>query len=458
MSKTSAAEKPQKQKSFYGMVFSIVLPILIQNLIHTAVNSADVIMLGYVNQTALSASSLANQPFGILSFIFYGVGSGCSILASQYWGKKDLKTIERVLGIALRLALGFAAVFFIAGFFFPTYVMRIYTNEKELIEVGAVYLRIISLTYLMTAVTQMYLNVQRCLERVKLSTIILSISLFINVILNACFIFGLAFYPKLGLIGVAIATCIARLFELTFCIVDSFRNKLVKIRIPYIWARNAQLFKDFMKYSLPALCNDIVASVGWSMYSVIMGHLGTDVVAANSIAVVARSFGNVFCSGISSSCSIILGRTLGENKLELAKDYAKRFLRLALIFGTCGGLFVLAMRPVFINMADLSEQATEYLGTMLIIQSYYLLGMTLNTCWIGSIFRAGGDSKFGFICDTITIWAWVVPVGFLLAFVLELPPMAVYFFLLFDEFFKMPFVYRHYKKYGWLKNITRDLQ
>ena len=179
--------------------------------------------------------------------------------------------------------------------------------------------------------------------------------------------------------------------------------------------------------------------------------------AANSIAVVARSFGNVFCSGISSSCSIILGRTLGENKLELAKDYAKRFLRLALIFGTCGGLFVLAMRPVFINMADLSEQATEYLGTMLIIQSYYLLGMTLNTCWIGSIFRAGGDSKFGFICDTITIWAWVVPVGFLLAFVLELPPMAVYFFLLFDEFFKMPFVYRHYKKYGWLKNITRDL-
>ena len=253
MSKTSAAEKPQKQKSFYGMVFTIVLPILIQNLIHTAVNSADVIMLGYVNQTALSASSLANQPFGILSFIFYGVGSGCSILASQYWGKKDLKTIERVLGIALRLSLGFAVVFFIAGFFFSSYVMRIYTNEKELIEVGAVYLRIISLTYLMTAVTQMYLNVQRCLERVKLSTIILSISLFINVILNACFIFGLAFFPKLGLIGVAIATCIARLFELTFCIVDSFRNKLVKIRIPYIWARNAQLFKDFMKYSAGSL-------------------------------------------------------------------------------------------------------------------------------------------------------------------------------------------------------------
>lgn len=447
----------QKQQTFYRMVFMIVFPIVLQNLVNTCVASADVVMLGYVNQTALTASSLANQLYGILSFMLYGIASGSSILVSQYWGKRDLKTIERVLGIALRLACGFALIGSAAALLIPRLVMKIYSNDAAVIDIGAQYMRIIGVTYLFGAISQMYLHVQRCIERVRLSSIVLSLSLIINVVLNACFIFGLFGLPKLGLIGVAVATVIARAFELIVCIVDSIRNKLVKIRFRYLFERNKVLFSDFMRYSLPALCNDIVASIGFSGYSAIMGHLGSDVVAANSVASMMRSFGNVLSQGCASGCAIILGKTLGENKLELSKVYAKRFLYLALGTGLIGTAIMLLGRPLFLKVGNLEGQALDYLSIMLFINSYYVVGMALNTTWIGSIFRAGGDAKFGFLCDLFTIWVWNLPLGALFAFVIKLPAIWVYFFLMLDEFVKMPFVYRHYKKYGWVKNITREM-
>lgn len=443
-------------KTFYKMVFAIIFPIILQNMVNTLVNSVDVIMLGYVDQISLTASSLANQPYNILSFIFYGVSSGSAILASQYWGKRDLVTVEKILGIALRISLIFALGFAFVVCFFSETVMRFYTKDPAVIAAGMIYLKIISMTYIFSAVTQMYLCVQRCVERVRLSTVVLSISLILNVVLNACFIFGIGFFPRMGLTGVAIATCIARAVELAICLVDSVRNRLVKIRISYLWARERLLFLDFMKYSLPALANDVVASVGWSMYSVILGHLGTDVVAANAIAVVARNWGTVFCFGAASGCAIILGRTLGENQLELAKDYAKRFLRLSFLFGAFGGILILVLRPFFLTMGHLDAKAEWYLSIMLFINAYYVIGMALNSTWIGSVFRSGGDSRFGFLCDAVTLWCWVIPMGFILAFFIKLPPIWVYLFLMGDEFYKMPFIYRHYKRYGWLKNITRE--
>ena len=445
-----------QEKSFYRMIGTLVIPIIIQNIINTAVNAADIIMLGYVSQTALSASALANQPFNIVGFIYYGVSSGMAIMATQYWGRKDCRTIERVLGIALRIALGFAILFFIAAFFFPRFVMRIYTSETDVINAGVSYMRIISVTMLFSAVTQMYLNVQRCIERVKLSTFVMTSSLLINVVLNACFIFGLGPFPKLGLIGVAVATLIARFFELCCCIIDSLRNKLVKIRISYIFERNKLLFRDFTKYAVPALMNDVVASFGFSMYSVIMGHLGSDIVAANSVAVVARQFGSVFAFGIAHGCAIIIGKTLGENKLELGRQYAKKSLQLAAIFGALGGVVMILMRPVIVNISQLDGQAADYLRTMVLIQSYYVIGMAINITFFSGIFRSGGDARFGFWVDAITLWCWMIPMGFLLAFVLKLAPIWVYFFLMLDEFFKMGPCYLHYRKGKWVRNITRD--
>ena len=214
--------------------------------------------------------------------------------------------------------------------------------------------------------------------------------------------------------------------------------------------------QDFIRLSLPALGNDIVWGLAFSMYSVIMGHLGSDVVAANSLVTVVRNFGTTFCFGIASGGTILLGNIIGSNQMEEAKECASKLLKLTVLAGTVGGVIVLLVSPFVLEFASVTETAHKYLKYMLLINSYYVMGAAVNTTMICGIFRAGGDSRFGFICDTIDMWVYAVPLGFFAAFVLKLPVMAVYFLLCTDEFVKWPWVIKHYKSMKWLKNITRD--
>ena len=192
------------------------------------------------------------------------------------------------------------------------------------------------------------------------------------------------------------------------------------------------------------------------MYSVIIGHLGTDAVAANSFVIVVRNFGTILCFGMASAGGILLGNIIGENKLEEAREGAKKLMKLTVITGAVGGLIILASMPLVLSYASLSEQAMHYLKYMLFINTYYVMGAAVNTTLIAGVFRAGGDSRFGFICDTIDMWCYAVPLGFIAAFALRLPVMWVYFLLCTDEFVKWPWVLKHYKSGKWLNNITRN--
>ena len=223
-----------------------------------------------------------------------------------------------------------------------------------------------------------------------------------------------------------------------------------------MFIRNKTLFKDFLKLSLPALGNDVSWSVAFSMYSVILGHLGTDAVAANSLVTVVRNFGTVLCFGTASAGGILLGNVMGENDMERAKVYASKILRLTIITGAIGGVLILAATPFVLHFADLTDTAMHYLKYMLYINSYYVMGAAVNTTLIAGVFRAGGDSRFGLICDTVDMWCYAVPLGFIAAFVLKLPVLVVYFLLCTDEFVKWPWVIKHYLSKKWLKNITRD--
>lgn len=445
-----------EKRAFYTGVFWLMLPVVGQNLVNLGVQMADIVMLAYVNQTALSAASLANNISFILSLVFFGIASGATILASQYWGKGDTATVERVLGLSLRFSVSIALVFAVAAWFFPQTLMSIYTADAALIATGAAYLRILAVSYLCMSVTTMYLNIMRSMERVLLSTVVYAVSLLVNVTLNAVFIFGLLGAPKLGIVGVAIGTVAARAVEVAICLGDSMRNKLVRIRLASLWERNPALLRDFFRYALPALANDIVWGVGFSMYSVIMGRLGSDVVAANAIAQVVRNMATVVCMGVSTCTSILVGKSLGENRLEEAKVYAARLLRLAMITGALGGVLILLLKPVIVSYPQIEDQARRYLEIMAYISAYSVFGQAVNTTLICGIFRAGGDSKFGLFCDVITMWLFSVPLGFLCAFVFNLPVMWVYFIIFLDEFIKMPFVFWRYRQKKWLRNITRD--
>lgn len=445
-----------KKNTFYQQIFKLTLPIVIQDLLSAAVSSSDVIMLNYVGQSSISAVSLASQYAGLLFMILYGLGTGATILCAQYYGKGDLRAIQVVEGIALRFSLCFSFLFAGAALFFPRGMMYIFTNDAELITIGASYLRFMSVSYLCWGITEVYLAVLRSIGRVVISTAMNVLAFSLNIFLNAVFIFGLFGAPQLGATGVAIATSLSRLVELILCFVISFFSRDIKLDFRYLFVRNRLLFSDFIRLALPALGNDIVWSLAFSMYSVILGHLGTDVVAANSFVIVVRNFGTVLCFGMASAGGILLGKIIGENDMEGAEDCARKLVKLTIITGVIGGLIVLGSMPFVMKYASLSEQALHYLKYMLLINTYYIMGTAVNTLLIAGIFRAGGDSKFGFVCDTIDMWCYAVPLGFFAAFVLKLPVMWVYFLLCTDEFVKWPWVIKRYLSKKWLHNITRD--
>lgn len=448
--------KTVKKDDFYRQMFKLAIPIIIQNLLSAAVNSSDVIMLNYVGQSAISAVSLAANYSNILFMVYYGLGTGASLLCAQYFGKKNMQAIHAVEGIALRFSLAISALVALAAFTMPQRMLLLFTSDQELIAIGSSYIRIMGITYLCWGVTEIYLAILRSIGRVTISMTLNMLAFGLNILLNAVFIFGLFGAPKLGVTGVAIATASSRLIQLIACVIVSLLSKDVKLNPAYMFIRSKTLLNDFVHLSLPALGNDLSWSVAFSMYSVILGHLGTEAVAANSLVTVVRNVGSVFCFAIASAGTILLGRVMGQEELEKSKSYASRMLKMTVVAGAVGGVIVLAVTPFVLRFASLNDTAMHYLKYMLLINSYYIMGSAVNTALIAGVFRAGGDTKFGLICDTIDMWVYAVPLGFFAAFVLKLPVLWVYFLLCTDEFVKWPWVIRHYRKGEWAKNITRE--
>ena len=435
--------------NFYRQMLKLTIPIIIQNLLSAAVNSADVIMLNYVGQSAISAVSLAANYSNILFMVYYGLGTGASLLCAQYFGKNNMQAIHAIEGIALRFSIIISGIVALIAFTAPQLMMKIFTSDQELISIGSSYLRIMG-------ITEIYLAILRSIGRVTISMALNMLAFILNIILNATFIFGLFGAPKLGATGVAIATAASRLIELAACVIVSFLSKDVKLNLTFMFIRSKVLFGDFVRLSLPALGNDVSWSVAFSMYSVILGHLGTDAVAANSLVTVVRNIGSVFCFAIASAGTILLGNVMGKGDLEKSKVYASRMLKMTIIAGAIGGVIVFAITPLVLRFASLSDGAMHYLKYMLLINTYYIMGSAVNTALIAGVFRAGGDTKFGLICDTIDMWVYAVPLGFFAAFVLKLPVLWVYFLLCTDEFVKWPWVFHHYRQGKWAQNITRE--
>lgn len=443
-------------KKFNRNLLRLAMPIAIQSLMLAAVAAADAFMLGGVEQNAMSAVSLATQIQFIQNMILSSVTAAAGILGAQYWGKRDAAAINHIFCMSIRVCGLTSLLFFAACMFIPRYLMLLFTGEEALIRIGISYLRIAGWSYLLTGISQCYLTVMKVTDHAASSAKISSVTVMINIVLNAVFIFGLLGAPRLGVTGVAIATAISRLVELALCVVVSARSRDIKLNPAYMFVKNKQLFGDFVRLSLPALGNDIVWGVGFSMYSVILGHLGSDVVAANSLVSVVRNLGTIACFALASAGGILLGQVIGENRIEDARRNASQLVRLTLITGVLGGVLILLLTPFVLRYADLSETSMGYLRVMLLLNSVYIIGPALNTTLIAGVFRAGGDSRFGLICDVLDMWVYAVPLGFIAAFALKLPVLWVYVLLCTDEFVKLPFVIRHYRSGRWLKNITRE--
>ena len=446
------------QKQFLLFAMQLAFPIMIQNLISTLVNSADTIMLGYVSQTAMAASSLANQYTFVLFCFYYGLGIGTSVLCAQYFGRGDKQTVERIIGLASRAAILISLLFFAISFFFPEFIMKLFTSSPETIAEGVTYLKVLSFSFVFMGFSQIFVSALRSVGKVVFPSVVYVVSLLVNVLLNATFIFGLFGLPRMGVVGVALGTVSARVVEVILCLVYSAVGKDIKFRVKNLFRRSGVLFKDFLKISAPSVVNDLMWGLAATTCTAILGHIGDDMVAANAVAVMVVNIGAIVCRGFANATTIIVSQTLGENRMEDTKLYAKRMLWITFIVSILGCLVILAIRPFMVQFYSdkLTETAISYLRIIMIMTTWRLVGEGINTCLICGCFRGGGDAKFGMVVDTVFMWGVSVPLMAVAAYVLKLPPVWVYFVMTLDEFEKMPVVFAHYFKFRWMKNITRD--
>ena len=416
------------------------------------VGACDAIMLGKLSQDAMSAVSLATQVTFVFNLFMFAFMAGENMFVAQYYGKGDYTGISQVFSLVTKIC-GCIAVVFLAGtLFFPEQLMRILTNEETLIVLGSEYLRVIGISYVFSGIAQIFLAIMKNCGAVNMSTLINGVMVILNIALNAVFIFGLSGFPKMGIKGAALATVLATVVQFLW----SVGYVLCRIRAVKFSLRSCEkkLFGRFWQKTVPLLINNLAWGIGFSMYSVIMGHLGTDAVAANGIANISKNLVVCFCLGLGNAGSIIVGNRLGADRLQEAKEVGETLTKTAIIAGIVSGLVLIALSPFITKMVDLTPTARGYLQKMLLISSYYIAGKSVNCMTIGGIFAAGGDSKFGMMCDSVTLWCIIVPLGCICAFILKLPVMVVYFVLNLDEIIKLPVVYKHYKKYKWIKNLT----
>ncbi len=441
---------------FYKNVLKLVIPMALQNLINVGISSLDVIMLSEIGDKSVSGASLGSQVQFIMSLILFGITSGASVLVAQYWGKKDVKAIEKILGIALKFAIVVGILFTIVTMMMPDLIMSFLSNDEMVIEEGAKYLRLVSIGYMFICINMVYLNTLRSVEIVMISTIVYLIGLVANGILNYALIFGKFGAPELGIEGAAIATAIALGIETLIVIYyDRRRNRVFKFRISMLFEKDKILSKDFRKYSAPVIVNELMWGAGGVAIAAILGHLGSSVSAANAVAQVVRQLATVITFGIASAAAIMIGKVIGEGSYDKARLYGRRFVKLSIIMGIIGAAVVLIVRPIAMANMSMSAQTEKYFSLMMFVMAYFVIGQAYNTTMIVGIFRAGGDIKFGLFLDVTCMWGVAILLGFIVAFVFNLPVIVVYAILLCDETIKVPLSTIRYISYKWLNNVTK---
>ncbi len=445
-----------KDKEFYNKLVRLTLPIAFQSLMLAAVAAADAVMLGRIEQNQMAAVSLATQVQFIQNMILSAATAAGSILGAQYYGKQDSDTINKIFAMMLR-AVGIVSIVFAFGcLLVPELLMKIFASDPELIRIGASYLRIAGWSYFLTGVSECYLTVMKITDHVKRGALISTGTVAINIILNGILIFGLFGLPAMGANGAALATLISRIIEVIWAVVSSNQKGFLRPRFGYLLKSFPGLRGDFIRVSLPLLGGGLFWGVGFTSYTAIMGHLGSDAAAANSVSAVVRDLFCCMCNGISSAGGIMVGNELGAGELSKGKAYGIRLAKISYVIGFLSTALVLLVTVPVVNFMILTDAARKYLVGMMVVMAVYMIGRCVNTVIINGIFGAGGDTLFDVYSLAVCMWCLAIPTALLGAFAFHWPVVLVYACTCLDEVGKIPWVMYHFKKYKWVKDLTRN--
>ena len=447
---------PFTDRAFNRRLTRLAAPMVLQYLMLASVAVSDALMLGSVAQNSMSAVSLATQYQFIQNVILGAMTSAVSVLAAQYWGKGDERTVARVLAIGVRVCGLLSLCFGLACILFPVPLMRLFTDAEVLVDIGARYLRIAGWSYLLTGLSQPMMTVTKAIGHPKEVAVISSSAVVLNIVLNGALIFGWCGLPALEVEGAAWATLICRVVELCWIAAVTCRKGFVRLKARLLVTVDRVLSLDFSKCMLPLLGAGLFWGIGFVSYSAFMGHMGTDAVAANSVAAVVRDMVCCMCDGLAGASGVLVGQELGAGNLKAAKESGDRLTVMAFLIGALSALLMLALTPLVLMLVRLTEGATQCLSGMMLIMAFYMIGRAVNTVIINGIFAAGGDTMFDFYSLAVVMWCLAVPLAALGTFVFHWPALLVYACTCLDEVGKIPWVMAHYRKYKWVKDLTRD--
>jgi putative MATE family efflux protein len=445
-----------KEKSFYITLIAITLPLALQNFVYFMIGTADTIMLGQLGEIQLCASSLANQPFFIFLLMIFGLAGGANVLISQYWGKKDIQTIKKIFSIVVKITIICSFIFAMVILLMPKHIMQIYSTDVLVIEQGVKYLNIIGYAYIFVGVSNIFFSTIRSVEIVKISAVSAVISLVLNVSLNWVLIFGNLGFKPMGIEGAAIATLITRVFEVLVIIIYVFLiDKKIALKLKDFLTFDSLLLKDFTRYAIPVVCNEVMWALGITVQVLVIGRLGTPEATASAISNLMQQLVTIFIFGVANAAAVIIGKTIGQGYILKAKAQAFTINLLAIIFGIIAFAVVFLLRDFAMGFYSIPQATKQLASNIMLVNSIVLIFLSVSAVNMIGVLRAGGDTKYSFILEFFSLWGVSVPLAIILGLWLRLPVVIVFGFMKIDELIKAVFCF--YRTFGnrWIRNVTR---
>ena len=443
-------------KPFQKELLSLAAPLALQNLLNALVGASDALMLGRLTQDAIAAVSLANQVSFVMSLFNWSATGAAAVLIAQYLGKKDHLNAKRFLAMAVRYAALISAVFFALGFYLPERLMALFTPETQLIRIGAEYLRIVSFSYLFSGIAQCFLMMMKVSGHAKMSVWVSAVTVIVDMTADFFLIYGIGPVPALGANGSACSTVAVEAIFLVWCLCWAQKRRDARLGKEDLLFFSRTQERDAWRIIPGMLASNLSWGLSMTVHSFILGHLGTDATAAASVTSVAQQLIQCLTLGLSSGAGIMIGKLLGENQTDLAKAYGSRFWRVALFSGLANAALLGIAGPLVYIFYVLEPQAKAYLVQMLLFSALYMFAFSYNTIITCGVFPAGGDSRYDAVSVFFATWCFALPLALLGCFVFRWPVMAVYAVMCLDEIVKVPFIPWRYRKYLWVKNLTRE--